>query len=237
MKKLLVVLLFLPILGYTQDKSPNMYEVMTMEVKRGMEDKFEAAVKAHNEKYHKDGLYKARLAYNISGPSGGTYTWIMGPTNWSSQDMRSDQEVHDADWKNVDQYVERYYSPSYWSYSEKLSHVVPGKELNKRLIWAYNIKRGKGARWAELVEKVKKVYDEKLPDESFSVSWNKMANGNDGFDAVIIWGFEKWADMDRDRDFGDLFEEVHGNGSWHTFLNEFTDTVEERVDWTREMLK
>lgn len=238
MKKLFFLLLLLPIYLIGQDAAaPDMYEVITMKVKRGSEDKFVEAVKAHNAKYHTDSLYHARLAYNVTGPRGGTYTWIMGPTNWTAIDARPGKGGHDEDWKNVDQYVEKYSPPSYWTYSDKLSHWVEGTNKDKRLLWAYNIKRGKGSRWAELVGKIKEVYEEKLPEESFWVVWNNMSDGNDGFDAVIIWGFENWGTLDRQRDFGALYEEVHGNGSWHTFLNEFTETVEERVDWMREMVK
>lgn len=235
MNKILITLLFLPAFMFGQDNSPNMFEVTTMTVKRGMEDKFEAAVKQHNEKFHKDGMYHATLAYNINGPMGGTYSWIMGPLNWAALDNRPGKGAHDEDWKNVDQYVEKYNAPTLWSMSSKLSHWKEDKPLNKRIIWAYDIKSGKNARWAELVEKVKKVYEAKLPNESFRVAWNSMAPGNGGTNAVIIWGFENWAVLDRDRDFGDLFEEVHGNGSWHTYLNDFNDTVEERIDWMREM--
>lgn len=213
-----------------------MYEVTTMRVKRGMDDKFIEAVKLHDQKYHADGMYAARLSYNISGPQGGTYSWIMGPSNWSAMDTRPGKGAHDEDWKNVDQYVESYNPPSYWSYSEKLSHVVSGKNTDKRLIWAYNLKKGKGARWSELVQNIKEVYEKKLPEESFWVVWNKMAAGKDGVDVCLIFGSENWGALDRDRDFGDLYEEVHGNGTWHTFLNEFNETVEERTDWLREMV-
>jgi len=40
--------------------------------------------------------------------------------------------------------------------------------------------------------------------------------------------------MDRKSNFGKEYEEVHGEGSWHTFLNAFSETVEGRVDWLRE---
>lgn len=236
MKKLIFALLVLPVFLFAQNDAPNMFETTNMKVKRGMEDKFEAAVKAHNEKFHKDSLFEARLGYNVSGPNGGTYTWIMGPTNWSAMDGRPGKGAHDEDWKNVDQYVESYTAPSYWSWSNKLSHMGTAK-TEKRLLWAYNIKSGHGARWAELVGKVKQVYEEKLSDEHFWVVWNDMASGKDGTDAIIIFAFENWATLDRQRDFGDLFEEVHGNGSWHTFLNSFSDCVEERVDWTRVMIR
>jgi hypothetical protein len=141
MKNLFFVFLIIPFFVFGQSNTPNMYEVVNIKVKRGMEDKFEAAVKSHNEKFHTDSLYQAFLTYNISGPTGGTYTWIMGPTNWGAMDTRPDEGAHNDDWKNVDQYVESYSSPSYWSYSEKLSHWVEGSNNDKRLIWAYNLER------------------------------------------------------------------------------------------------
>ncbi|MCB0663114.1 MAG: hypothetical protein KDC24_10265, partial [Saprospiraceae bacterium] len=115
MKNLIIALLVLPVFLFGQNNDPNMYEALTITVKRGMEDKFEAAVKAHNQKFHTDSLYQASLGYNESGPNGGTYTWIMGPTNWGAMDDRPGKGAHDEDWKNVDQYVESYSSPSYWS--------------------------------------------------------------------------------------------------------------------------
>ena len=229
--------MLLPLFCFSQTESaPNLYEVMDIKVKRGQEEAFEDAVKSHNALYHKaDGLYNARLFYNINGPTGGHYTWVMGPTSYTAMDTRPGEGGHDDDWKNVDAFVESYGVPGYWSLSPKLSNIAEAA-TPKRLIWMYDIKNGQGARWAELVGKIKQVYAEKRPTENFWVVWNDFADTNAGKDAVVIFPFEKWAWMDRQSKFYMDYEAVHGEGTWHHFLNEFNATINGRVDWLREIV-
>jgi hypothetical protein len=226
------------LVGQEEKAQPNLFEVVNIHVKKGMDDAFKAAVKAHDEKFHSsDGLYSARLFYNLNGHSGGTYSWIMGPTTWTAMDTRPGKGAHDDDWKKVEALVEHFDSPTYWSFSTELSQAIDGVSPEKRMIWMYDIKRGQGARWAELVGKVKKVYNEKRPTESFWVVWNEFADSKAGMDAAVIFAFDNWAWMDRNSDFGKEFDEVHGDGTWHHFLNEFGDVTDGRVDWLREQVK
>ncbi|HKK89262.1 MAG TPA: hypothetical protein VJ917_10450 [Saprospiraceae bacterium] len=237
MKNLLLVLLCLPLFLFAQEeKKANMYEVINMKVKRGQEDGFEAAIKAHNEQFHNDGDYRAFLMYNVNGPLGGHYSWVMGPTNWAAMDNRPGEGAHDDDWENVDQHVASYSSPGYWNMSDKLSHIARDEGYSKRLIWMYDIRPGKYARFSELIGKVKEVYKEKRPEESYWVVWNQFANSDKGWDVALIFGMDKWAEMDENSAFGPMFEEIHGPGTWHTFLNEFNDTVDGRIDWIRHVV-
>jgi hypothetical protein len=210
--------------------------VVNITVKAGQEDAFEAAVKAHNEMYHGEGLYKARLAYELNGPDAGTYSWIMGPTNYTAMDSRPGKGAHDDDWAKVSAFVEEFGAPTYWSLDRELSSLQ-STTGQKRVIWMYDIKSGQGSRWAELVGKVKKVYTEKRPTETFIVVWNEFADTKAGRDAAVIFGFDKWAWLDRDANFGADYEAVHGAGSWHNFLNEFNDTIDGRVDWMRSFVE
>ena len=237
MKNLLFVLLFLPLIAFSQEEPPALFEVVNIHAKLGQEKALEAAVKAHNEKFHsEDGDYHARLFYNINGPSGGTYAWIMGPTSWTAMDNRPMEGDHDADWKKVTALAEKFESPHYWSYSSKLSNEVESVSPGKRLIWVYDIKRGQAKRWAELVGKIKQVYAEKRPTEPFWVLWNEFADKKAGRDAAIIFAFDSWSWMDRESTFSKQYEEVHGEGSWRHFMNEFPDTVDGRVDFIRERI-
>lgn len=234
MKKLVFALLCFPLIAFSQDSQPNLFEVVNIHVKPGQEKAFEAAVKAHNTQFHPEGgVYRGRLFYNLNGPNGGTYSWIMGPTTWTAMDNRPAEGSHDADWAKVEAMVEKFESPTYWAFSNELSQEIENLSPPKRLIWMYDIKRGQSARWAELVGKVKKVYEAKRPTEPFWVVWNEFADSGAGMDAAIIFAFDKWSWLDRESKFGDEFEEVHGEGTWHNFLNEFTDTVDGRVDWLR----
>jgi hypothetical protein len=223
-------------IAFSQDQvQANLFETVNIHVKPGQEKAFEAAVKAHNMKYHpEDGDYHGRLFYNINGPIGGAYSYIMGPTSWTAMDSRPTGSDHDNDWAKVVAMTEKIESPVYWSFSEVLSNEVENISPSKRMIWMYDLKNGQEARWAELVGKVKEVYKAKRPTEPFWVLWNEFANTEAGMDAVIIFAFDKWSWLDRKNNFAKEYEEVHGEGSWHTFLNAFSETVNGRVDWLRE---
>ena len=234
MKNLILGLIFLPICLFCQsDNDPTLFEVINIEVKPGQEKAFEAAVKAHNKKFHPEGIYAAHLYSNLNGPNGGKYTWIMGPTTFTALDSRPGEGAHDDDWKNVTAVSQETDSPRYWSSDAKLSHRVVNAANTKSLIWIYDIKPNQEARWSELIAKVKKVYDEKRPTESFGVSWNEFSDTKAGNDVAIIFSFDKWSWMDRKSNFIKDFEEVFGAGSWHTFLNAMAETVDGRVDWLR----
>lgn len=240
MKSIITILMCLPFLLFAQggeEKAPSLMELINMTVKPGQQDQFEAKVKAHNEKYHElGGAYQAVLTYNLNGPLAGQYTWLMGPTTWTHLDNRPGEGGHDVDWAGVMEHVQSHDGQDYWSVSEKLSYIPEWEIFPKRLIWVYDIKQGKGARWAELVGKVRQVYEEKRPDENFFVVWHQLADTEKGWDAAIVWGFHKWAWMDDDRKFGDDYEAVHGEDTWDNFLDEFSETVNGRVDWLREVV-
>jgi hypothetical protein len=237
MKNLLFVLLFLPLIAFGQEQPQDLFETVNIHVKKGQEKALEAAVKAHNAKFHpEDGNFHARLFYNINGPSGGTYSWIMGPTSWTAMDSRPTDGDHDADWKKVTALVDKFDSPHYWKYSPKLSSDGGNASPAKRLIWIYDIKRGQAKRWSELVGKVKQVYAEKRPTEPFWVLWNEFGDSKAGMDAAFIFAFDNWSWMDRQSKFSKDFEEVHGEGSWFHFMNEFRETVDGRVDFIRERI-
>lgn len=235
MKNILLLLFSLPIMLFAQsDKAPNLYEYITIQPKDGQNEAFEAAVKAHNAKFHAAGPHKAELTYNINGPSGGMYTWVMGPTSWTAMDSRPEDGAHDEDWAKVTALSARTGSPSYWSMNTKLSRNVGVSANTKRLIWIYDVKSGEMARWFELAAKISEVYKEKRPTETFIVGSNEFANTKNGYDVAVSFAFEKWSWMDRESTFGRQFEEVHGEGSWHTWQNAFMSTVEGRIDWLRE---
>ena len=91
-------------------KHPDGYRKPDVAAKRGMEDKFEVAVLAHNKKFHPDGPYVAALRKIDYGPKAGWYVWVMGPTAYSSLDSCPTKESgHDQDWNTmIDPLVQEY---------------------------------------------------------------------------------------------------------------------------------
>lgn len=237
MKNFLLVLLCLPLIAFSQEKpEAKLFEVVTIYPKSGKNQAMEKAIKAHNEKYHPEGDHHAELYYNINGPDGGSYAWIMGPTSWTAMDNRPVKGDHDASWAKIEEMTRWIQSPGYWEYSSELSHENGEAIGGKRLIWVYDIKQMHQRRWGELVAQVKMVYAEKRPTQPFLVYWNEFATGNEGRDAAVIFPFENWSWLDRDSKFSKDFEAVHGEETWDYFIDEFLKTVESRVDIIRERI-
>ena len=231
MKKLLIFIFCIPIFMNAQSDSPTLWEVINIQVKSGMEKDFEAAVKAHNERFHPEGPHQAQLFSNINGPYAG-YQWVMGPTNWEAMDNRPDDEAHDNDWAKVQAMIESAEPPQYWSTDLKNSQLILDPVNNKSVVWMYDLESGKSSQWSDLLGKVKEVYAASRQDEDFFVGWNEFSNAK-GEDAVIIFTMDKWGDLDQQRNFGKEYEAVHGEGTWHQFLNHVNECVKQRVDWIR----
>ncbi len=237
MKKLLILLFCMPVLAWSQaGDTPTLWEVINIKVNPGQEDAFEAAVKAHNAKFHDEGPHQAQLQYIINGPYGAHYQWIMGPTTWSALDNRPADEAHDADWAKVTAMTESAEPPTYWNTDTNRSQLLLDPANNKSMVWMYDLESGKAAQWGELLEKVKEVYAAKRADEDFFVGWNAHSNAK-GEDAVIIFTMDKWGDRDNNRYFAGEFEEVHGPGTWLPFFNHINECVKQRVDWMRERIE
>lgn len=238
MKNYLFLLLLLPCLVYGQSNTaPELYEVIRIKVKLGQEKAFEAAVKKHNAEFHKKGTaHSAQLFYNITGTWGGYYSWVMGTTNFAAMDNRPIDGAHDKDWSSINQYIEEVKPPTYWSYVENISHKGSVRGSTKSLVWILDIKPSKASKVRQLIKQIKKVYAEKMPDNTYSVYWNKLRNTSAGEDIAIVFPFHKWAWLDKDDNIRELYNAVYGAGSFDSFLTDWRDCILAEVDILREKI-
>src|SRR5664279_2968785 len=107
----------------TTPKPKVITETMLILPKRGIEDKFEAAVKAHNSKFHGDGPNVAGLRKIEYGEKANWYVWVHGPTSYASLDTPPTKESgHNADWDaNVEPLVDIYGESMIWERNDELS--------------------------------------------------------------------------------------------------------------------
>ena len=210
-----------------EKESYGMAEITYMLPKIGMEKAFEGAVKAHNEKYHKEGVFKASLDQILTGKETGWYVWVMGPCTFSDLDNRPNDDAHTNDWdKNVSPNVLKYGRNEFWRYNTKLSYRTENSDAPKfENIWFVDVKKGQDYKFNEFLEKVKKAH-EKRGDGNLNVYNNQFREGN-GRDVAIVWTFNKWAEMDED-DGGikKYFEEIYGEGSWDNALKDWENSTE-----------
>jgi hypothetical protein len=235
---LLAALLCIGTLVSAQTSTPapvQVVEMMYLIPKRGMEEKFETAVKAHNQKFHPDGPYVAGLRKVEYGKMSGWYVWIFGPTTYSSIDTRPDKENgHAADWDaTVDPLVEKYGTSELWNYNSDLSFGMDLlKKANFAEFWKVDLKPGEYYRFKGIAEKVRKA-SEAVGTMSFVVLENQIHQTN-GSDVGLAWSFNSFKEWSEDAGMMAAFEKIYGQGTWQNMLNEWRDIV---VDYDVEIRK
>jgi hypothetical protein len=220
------------------DKPTTVVEAMYIMPKRGMEDKMEAAIKAHDQKFHPDGPYVASLHKVEYGEKAGWYVWLYGPTTYASIDSRPTKEGgHDVDWStNVDPLIGEYGSTSLWDYNEELSY---GMDIFKKSghyeVWGVMLQRGEYYRFKALTEKLKKAY-ESLGSECMLVFDSPVHSVNSA-DVAIVWNFGSYAEWSKDMGARAAYEKLYGAGSWQNMIKEWLDVTKDYNSELRSVVK
>lgn len=220
------------------DKPTTVVETMYMLPKRGMDDKMEAAVKAHDMKYHPDGQYQASLRKVEYGDKAGWYVWIFGPTTYSAIDTRPKKEGgHDADWStNVDPLIDQYGATSLWEFNPDLSYGYDMvKKSNYYELWAVWLKHGQMYRFKAIAEKLKKTF-EAGGNRGF-VIFNNPLHTTESPDVGIIWTFNTFDEWSKDWGTKAAYEKIYGDGSWQHMLDEWLDIVKDYNAEIRSFVK
>jgi len=220
---------------FAQEKTKSITETTYMLCKRGMNEKFEAAVKAHNDKFHKD-PNSAALRSVVYGDKAGWYVWLMRGT-YASLDNRPGKGAHDDDWsKNVDPLVEEYGQVGLFEFNEELS-VNQDKLADDGYynLWMIDLKRGKYNQFKSLVSRIGKAY-EAMDGRAFLVFDNAVPSNNTP-DIGLIWGFDKYAELNDNWGTKAAYENIYGEGSWEAMVDEWMSITESIDTEIRSMLK
>jgi hypothetical protein len=94
------------------------------------------------------------------------------------------------------------------------------------LVDYYDIKPFQGPKTMALLEKIEKVMKDKFPTETYGIYTNELPNSKDGNDISFISFFDKSAWMGEDWKFADKYNEVHGAGSFETFLKDWENVTQ-----------
>jgi len=228
MKKLfLLFLLAVPFWSYAQEESL-IFESNTLTPMPSQVLRFEAAVAAHNKKYHAAGPHGVRVYEIISGKNAGRYQWVMGPGHWGDLDTRpADTANHSVDWAaNVLPNLAVDQNTLYISIDTKRSHFGHDFNISKIFFYYWDLKpEADMEKVNALLDKVHKVHAEKLPNEIMGIYRNELPSTSEGKDVIMAFFFDKYAWMGIDNGFDKKFEEVYGKDSWKTFMAEWNAQV------------
>jgi len=228
MKKLFLLLLVtLPFCIRAQEDAL-IFESNTLTPEPSQIMKFEAAVAAHNKKYHASGPHGVRVYEIISGKNSGRYQWVMGPGHWSDLDTRpSEEDNHSTDWvSNVLPNLTVDQNTLYLKLDTKHSHFPHDFDVNKIFFYYWGLNpNADHEKINALLDKVLKVHNEKLPNEIYGVYRNELGSTSEGKDIIMGFFFDKYAWMGIDNGFDKKFEEVYGKDSWKAFLTDWNAQV------------
>ena len=158
MKKVLFLLLALPVLSQAQDK--NVVSATRVFPKADKIQQFEKALASHSQKYH-TGTWKWRVFSIESGPESGGYHITEGPMSWDDLDTRGDLgKAHQADWDmNISPLLTDRGSSIYSVYRPDLSTIALTEYSNKIAISHNYPKPGYTDDMEDAIKKLKKAWE------------------------------------------------------------------------------
>lgn len=217
----------LPIMMMAQTNEGLIIENVMLTVNPEKITEFEAGIAAHNKKFHADGPYGARVYNVLNGKNSGKYMLIMGPLPWSAIDARPSGQDHvDDNNSNVNKHITSEVEVNYMKMHPELSNFSKDFEIDKVSVFMIDVKRFKEQDFMEkVINKVVKVYKEKMPDQLYGVYSNEM-NNMDGMDFGWVEFFDNSSWLGKEDKFMQDFEEVHGAGSFAKFMADVEATTD-----------
>ncbi len=201
-------------------------------------------MRAHNQKYHKEGAHTANV-YNIStGPHTGKMVWMMGPLKFSDLDTRPAQGGHDEDWRdNIMPYLKKISHGEYWEGDAKLSNtdMLAGNASAYPILhvryWEVNSEHGYTVEHLlGIISKTIKAMDGENP---WGVYDNLFRQGDLGRHLATVGFSKNWAEYDEDPKFKKTFIKTFGEDQWDPFVegmnHAFDNSWDEVWTWSKEL--
>ena len=246
MKKLLIllILIFPFISGNAQEETDSYRQYMMIYLKPDLQnlETLKANMKEHNETFHNEAPYDARVFSIMSGPYAGWWIWQMGPCTFADLDGRKMSEEHDKHWDNaVLKYVDDYKNFEFWRRDDKLSNLdetdPPYATTRIRFL---EINRGEGHRVNGFLTRIKETLAAMPGENYWGVYENMFRQGNkQGRHMATVTSFKTMSEMDEDNQFRMHFEKVHGPNSFQILREDwqdiFSDSYDEYISLMPEM--
>ncbi|HYK76462.1 MAG TPA: hypothetical protein VEV16_05765 [Daejeonella sp.] len=225
MKKFLLLLLFIPLVGISQTKTV----VNTTRVfpKGDKVEEFSRALANHAQKYH-TGDWRWRVFSIETGPDAGGYNIAEGPSTWEAIDGRKDISAeHLEDWnKNVAPLLTDRGASAFAEYDPELSTIELTDYTDKVSLFHIYPKPGKMAQLRELIKGMKKVWQ---AGKESVVVFESASSGEPSITLALRMkaGLKEMADGYR-KPLPERYNAIYGAGAFDKYLQKFADIVEKR---------
>ena len=184
------------------------------------------AMRAHNQKYHSEGVYKASVFNISSGPNSNNLIWSMGPMMYRHMDARPSEGGHDEDWmNNVMPNIKKIQTIEYWSAWNPEFHntaMLQGDEVTHPILFirVWEVNPGQGFNLSTFFERVGKAVKALEGENPWGIYSNDFIQGIDigrHFAGISFW--KNWTEFDAGwKNFPDAYEKANDN-SWQSHIN------------------
>ena len=215
MRRLLILLLLVPCLGFSQTK--NVVSVTRLFPKTDKVAELEKAIAAHAQKYHM-GDWKWRVYQIQTGPDAFGYHIVEGPNSWTDFDGRGNLGAeHTADvQKNLAPLTMGPGSESYSVFRDDLSSVQPTDYADKISITHVFQKPGWGGKIESNLKKAKKVWEK----SGESVAVYQSHYSGQGQYTLVTRHKQGWKEKEKGflKPFTDRYNEMYGENTYDDYL-------------------
>jgi hypothetical protein len=190
------------------DDSYEMFQLIQIEPMAGHQQELQAAIKSHNDEFHKEGAQRVNVWGINSGPRAGSMIWAKGPLMWSDMDNPIEGDEHMQDWWGNVMKHSSIGGIEFWRHWKGL-HYMP-EDFNPKVLVlrTFKVHEQKWNNVEHIWKPMIKLYEEKGWNEGVRVYWNE-ANAGDDRDLTIVWYYENWSEMDVDREFFKAMDEMY----------------------------
>jgi hypothetical protein len=199
MKKLLMIIMILPFMGFAQEDEEQILSMTQFHIKQGHSAQFEDGVKKYNECYGNDNGKETWNFWKRVQGEGSVYGVSSFMEKWAEMD------ADDPAGKDCYNIVVNYIMPHVESTRYDLAMTMPdwsrktARESTPKLLWAtyYDVK--KDGKFSEIVSEVIATMKEKEGD-SRAYWYDIMGGDKDGANYMVTTLYGSYAELDMDKD-------------------------------------
>lgn len=227
MKKisLLLILFVMAVFSFGQGKT--LWRVSWAKPKGDQVAAFEAALKAHVQKFH-PASRPMYVSENLTGEHAGSYEFVHGPGSWSQMDSMTPNPEHDADWeKNVEPKLAEESGNFVYRYVDSISYNNKADVDKTRMQFIRFKSTFDFQKTMEYFKKIKQAYEKTSDTRSYSVFIQQLAGNHPTF--VFIYRYANWGQMEMNTypTLKAVYEKEYGQREWDEFNKYMDDNVED----------
>jgi hypothetical protein len=231
MRKLLILILFLPLVAVSQSNQGTLITLSEITVKPGHEAQFLDGVKSWKECYvENEGTNKWNMWRRLQG-EGSVYTLTTTMVNWAEMDKDDD-----AAGKECRMIVMNFIMPHVKSMNYNIARSIP--ELSRttpmstdsELVNVYNVKTSNSSDFREVVDALSATM--KAAQGELKATWYAVIGGGpEVSDYFVVVPYKNFADLDNDRDgVWKMHEKANGKAKTDALRAKFRSSVSS--DWS-----